>query len=215
MPHYFLLLDAPAFHGAIVPVLAASWRHRSFAPCVGLCERLQPAAAAFAERFRTGPDEPLVHAVPRGLPFDRNLWRALASELMWYTAADIPTVRTAPDTLCCLLAPDRFREGAVPRERFAPIQQAHLGSRDLVFGGGYYRPDDAGYNDLDDVRRLADYLAGVDPATWTVDQLAGLPDLDEEGREDELEFARQRFAELCEVYAGAASVGRVIVCEVM
>jgi hypothetical protein len=58
MPHYFPLLDAPAFHGAIVPSLAASWRRRS-SPCVGLCERLQPAAAAFAERFRTGPDEPL------------------------------------------------------------------------------------------------------------------------------------------------------------
>jgi hypothetical protein len=215
MPHYFLLLDAPTFHGAIVPALAASWRRRSFAPCAALCESLQPAAVAFAERFRTGADEALVNVVPRGLPFDRHLWRALASELLWYTASDLPTVRTAPDTLCCLLAPERYREGAVPRERFAPIQQAHLGSRDLVFGGGYYRPDDAGYNDAADVRRLADYLAGVDPTAWTVDQLTELPDLDDEGRQDELEYARQRFAELREVYGNAAASGRVVVCEVL
>lgn len=215
MPHYFLLLEAQEFHDVIVPALTASWRQRRFAPCVPLCERLQPAAAAFAERFRTGPDEPLVNAILRSLPFDRNLWRALASELLWYSATDIPTVRTAPDTLCYLLAPDCYREETVPRERFAPIQQAHFGSRDLVFGSGCYRPDDAGYNDVDDVRRLTNYLGAIDPATWTVEQLTGLPDLDEEGRDDELEFARQRFAELREVYTSAASAGHIVVCEVM
>jgi hypothetical protein len=215
MPHYFLLLDATTFHATIVPALAMSWRRRSFAPCTAVCEHLLPAAAAFAERFHTGSDEPLLAQVLRGLPFDRDLWRVLVSELLWYSATDIPTVRTAPDLLCCLLAPKRYREGTLPRERFAPIQQAHFGSRDLVFGGAFYRPDDAGYNDAEDVRRLAAYLAAVNPTAWSIEDLRGLPELDEEECADELEFARQRFAELHEVYAQAASAGQVIVCEVV
>lgn len=212
MPHYFLLLDANVFHD-VAAALTVSWRRRSFAPCAALCERLVPAARAFAERFHTGPDEPLL-AVAHGLAFDRGLWRSLAGEMLWYSATDIPTVRTAPDTLCCILAPGHHGD-EVPRAEFVPIQQVHQGTRDLVFGGATYRPDHAGYNNADDVPRLARYLQGVDPATWTGADLEEVPDLDEADREEELEFARQRFAELREVYAPAAAAGQVIVCEVI
>jgi hypothetical protein len=214
MPLYHLLLDASSFHGQIRPALAAAWLRRSFEPCRPLCEALLPVARAFAERYRLGPDEPLLAEVARGLPFDRDFWRHLVGEVLWYSAAEIPEFESAPDSLCCLLAPERYLEKTRIRERFAPIEQAHYGARDLIFGGACYRPDHAGYNDTPDVQRLAEYLDALDPQAWTVAGLALLEDVaSDEDRAEELEFVRDWFPALRDLYRGALQRGQIVVCE--
>jgi hypothetical protein len=216
MPLYHLLLDADAFHRQIRPALSASWRRRSFEPCRPLCSALSAAVASFARRYHTTPDEALVVQVAHGLPFDRTFWHYLAGELLWYSACDIPEFQTAPDTLRCLLAPGRPPTPPGERSRFVPVEQAHFGSRDLAFGGGLYRPEHAGYNDADDVTRLADYLAAVDPGAWTADQLAALPDLaDAADRAEEIEYVHDWFPELVALYRNARVAGQLVVCEIL
>jgi hypothetical protein len=216
MPLYHLLLDAPAFHGRIRPALSAAWLRRSFEPCRPLCEALLPAARAFAERNRLGPDQPLLAEVARGLPFDRNYWRHLVGEILWYSAAEIPEFESAAESLCCLLAPERHLEKTRIREHFAPIEQAHYGTRDLVFGGGYYRPDHAGYNDTPDVGRLTAYLDALDPQAWTVTGLALLEGAtSEEDRVEELEFVRDWFPALRELYRRARDRRQIVICETL
>ena len=79
MPLYFLLHDAAHFHQEIRPALSAAWRRRDFEPARPLCAALATAAAAFAERYHTGNDEPLLSRVASGaaVPFDRDVWRRL------------------------------------------------------------------------------------------------------------------------------------------
>ncbi|MBI1914932.1 MAG: hypothetical protein HYS12_09385 [Planctomycetes bacterium] len=213
MADYFLLLDAALFEGRMRPALAESWRRRSFEPCRDFCVSLLPRVEDFTRRYHVGEGEPLAAQVARGLVFHRDFWRALAGELLFHAADEVPEFQTCPDTLCCLLAPEHPRERAGPRERFAPIQQAHFGTRDLTFGGIAYRPDHCGLNDLDDVRRLAGYLASVDPVCWHADDLAPLPDLAEEDRAEELEIARDWFAPLRAMYERAAAKSQVVVHE--
>ena len=106
------------------------------------------------KRVEAPPDEPLLAQVARSIvPFDRDFWRLLAGEVLLYGAASVPEILTAPDTLGHLLAPGQDD---------SPIRQAHFGARGLAFGGGIYRPDAAGWNDAEDVARLADYLAAID-----------------------------------------------------
>jgi hypothetical protein len=216
MPLYFLLLSNTAFEQRLRPALAASWRQRSFEPCRPLCAELLPAALAFAQRYHLGPDDNLLAQVANGLPFERAFWRALVGEVLWYSAMDIPELQTAPEALVCLLAPEHSAQTSVARERFAPIQQAHFGARDLVFGGGYYRPVYAGYNDAADVARLAAYLATVDPQRWTPAGLTALPDLaDDEERAEELEYIRDWFPALHDLYQQARADDQVVVCEIL
>jgi hypothetical protein len=216
MPLYHLLLDAAAFHDRLRPALAAAWLRRSFTPCRALCEALLPDARAFADRYRLGPEEPLLAQVARGLPFDRDFWRHLAGEVLWYSAAEIPEFETAPDSLCSLLAPERYAERTFARERLAPIEQAHYGARDLVFGGACYRPDRAGFNDTPDVERLAAYLDALSPETWTAADLAALEDTaDEADRKEELEYVRDWFPALRDLYRRARERGEVVVSEIL
>lgn len=213
MADYFLLLDAELFEGQMRPALAASWRQRSFEPCRNFCVSLLPRVEDFTRRYHVGEGEPLAVQVARGLVFHRNFWRALVGELLFHAADEIPDVQTCPDTLCCLLAPDRLRPSPVPRKCFAPIQQAHFGTHDLTFGGIVYRPDHCGFNNLDEVRRLADYLASVDPIRWRADDLALLPDLAAEDRAEELELARDWFIPLRDLYERATAKRQVVVHE--
>jgi hypothetical protein len=216
MAVYFFILDAATFHEQIAPALAASWRERSFTPCRALCTALVPRVETFAARYGSGEGVSLLREVGRDLRFRRDLWRHLVGEVILYSAVELPDMQTALDTLCCVLAPERYREGEVPRERFAPIQQAHFGTRDLVFGGGFYRPEHAGYNDAEDVARLARYLAGVDADAWTVADIDLLRDVAApEDRAEELAFARACLAALRELYQQAQVQGRVVVCEVL
>jgi hypothetical protein len=216
MPLYHLLLDATTFHDRIRPALAAAWLGRRFAPCAALCESLLPAARSFAQRYHLGPEEPLLAQVARGLTFDRDFWRHLVGEVLWYSASEIPELQTAPDSLCCLLAPERYAERTGGRERFVPIEQAHYGARDLVLGGGCYRPDQAGYNDTADVERLAAYLDGLAPETWTAAGLVALEDAgDEADRAEELELVRDWFPALQDLYRRARDRREIVVCELL
>lgn len=214
MADYFLVLDGESFEAHARPALAAAWRQRNFEPCRALCAALTPAAHLYAQRYHTGPDEPLLCRVAGGLPFDRALWRTLAGEVLLFSALEIPEFQVNADTLCCLLAPDHYRAEVVERERLAPIQQAHRGSHDLTFGTAVYRPDHAGYNNRADVARLADYLAGVQPEAWTLHDLRDLRGAaDDEERADELAFVREWFPALRELYQRARDRNQVIVVE--
>jgi hypothetical protein len=214
MSLYFLALDAAFFIEHARPALAESWLRRSFHPCQDLCATLTPAARLYAERYHTGDDEPLLCRVAAGLPFDRSLWRALVGETLLYGAVEIPEFQCVADTLCCLLAPANYRADVAERARLAPIQQVHLGVRDLTFGPAVYRPAHAGYNDREDVRRLTAYLEAVDPQQWTTDGLRELREpLDDEGRADELAFAQEWFPALRAFYQRCRDQDRVLAIE--
>ena len=214
MAEYFLCLDAETFSRRIRPALAASWRLRSFDPCRSLCNELLPAARAYTQRYHTGEEETLVGRIAAGLPFDRACWRLLAGEVLLFAAVEIPEFQSNAESLCCLLAPELSRSEATIREQYAPIQQVLRGSRDVTFGAAVYRPEQAGYNDADDVSRLAAYLAALEPERWTVDDLRPLRDVeDEDERADELAFVREWFPVLVELYQRSRAANRVLVIE--
>jgi hypothetical protein len=216
MPVYYMLLDADLFSRRMRPALAASWRQRNFDPCRSLCLELAPAARAFADRFHAGHEEPLLCKVAADLPFDRHFWQLLVGELLLYAAAEIPEIEVAPETLCALLAPENHPSEVVPRACFAPIQQAHFGTRQLLFGTRCYRPEHAGYNDVQDVARLHEYLVRQTPEHWTVTGLAGLRDIiNDQERQEELEFAREWFPALRDLYQRAAAHDQFVVCEIL
>jgi hypothetical protein len=214
MSLYFLVLDPVVFQKQLVPPLASSWRQRSFAPCRSLCEELLPAARTFAESCGMGAEEPLLYRILGGLSFDQERWRTLVGEILTIAAEDIPDIETAPETLICLLACDHYCEEPVPRARFTPIDQILYGSRDLIFGSGFYRPEHAGINDVGDVTRLAGYLAAVDPGRWRPSDLAALRDLtDLSELVEELDYVRHWFPALQDLYRKANAAGQMIVCE--
>jgi hypothetical protein len=214
MPIYYMLLDAKLFHGQIRPALAASWRERSFDPCRAVCRALLPAARSFMQEYHAGPTEPLLCKAADGLAFDRYCWTLLVGEILLFAALEIPEIQIAPETLCCLLAPEHYRKGDLCRELFAPIQQAHYGSQELTFGHKTYRPEFAGLNDSDDVSRLSDYLADQQPAKWPLTALSALREVaDDSEREEELEFAREWFPALQDLYRRARLHQQVIICE--
>jgi hypothetical protein len=213
MSIYFLLHDAAFFHQLLCPPLAASWRGRTFEPCRALASDLMPSVLSFSERFHTRPDETLVAMLHDGLPFDRTLWRMLVGEVLLYAAREVPEIETAPDTLCHLLTPNHQLPNNVSRESFAPIQQVHFGTKDLVLGGCYFRPEHSGWNDRKDVARLTDYLESINPHLWTVADLAALGEMDEEERAEELDLVKDWFPALCDLYRRANEHQQVIVCE--
>jgi hypothetical protein len=212
MADYFLVHDGEFFERRLRPALASAWRERSFAPCRRLCRDLAPGARELALRWHVSPDDLLLFRVEHDLGFDRSFWRALAGELLLFAAREAPEFPTRLDTLVALLDPSPPTE-TPPRERQSAIRQALSGSRDLSFGAAVYRPEHAGWNNAEDVARLASRLASVRPDAWTTADLAD-PDLqDEEDREDELAFAREWFAALSDLYSRAAGANQVIVLE--
>jgi hypothetical protein len=160
------------------------------------------------------PQDALLRAIAAGLPFDRAFWHGLIGECLVHGAKVMPRLPTAPASLCCLLAPDRYAQPSTSRRHYAPIQQAHFGTRDLRFGAGYYRPDHAGLNHQGDVLRLASYLEAVDPAVWQTKDLAPLADcVGDEERAEELAFVRDWWPGLVELYQTARAQSLVVVCE--
>lgn len=214
MAEYYLCLDAETFLQRIRPALSHSWRKRSFDPCRSLCGELLPAVQAYTQRYHLSEQETLVAQVADGIPFDRVCWRHLVGEVLLFAAVEIPELASNAETLCCLLGAVPNRRESVIREQFAPIEQVLLGSRDLTFGTAIYRPDQAGYNDPDDVARLAAYLASIQPQQWTGDDLRPLSDLeDDEERSDELEFVSEWFPALVELYQRTQEKQRVLIIE--
>jgi hypothetical protein len=214
MAEYYLVLDAAEFERQTRPALAEAWRQRRFDVARALCQVLLPAARDYAERYHTGAAEPLLARIATGaVPFDRLLWRTLVGEVLLFSALEIPEFQVNADTLTCLLAPAHYRDGVGDRSLLAPVQQALFGARDLTFGAAVYRPDFAGLNTPDDVKRLAGDLAAVRPQTWSVADLSGLRAVSAEDLADELAFAREWFPVLVELYERSATADRVIVHE--
>jgi hypothetical protein len=204
---YFFVLEQAFFVEVMRPALTRAHRQCSFVPCQDLCHWLLAKTPAM-------PEDAVVRAVIDGLPFDRLFWHALIGECLVHGARDMPRLPIAPDSLCCLLAPESVASPDAPRSRFAPIQQALFGSRDLVFGGGYYRPDRAGLNERADVERLAGYLTAVDTAAWSAQDLAPLAECrDDHERAEELAYVRDWWPSLVEFYEKARANGDVVVCE--
>jgi hypothetical protein len=208
---YLLIHDADRFERKLKPAFADSWSKRSFDPCQALCQQAIPAARLYASRYQTDGEASLPILVARGLAFDRACWRALVGELLLYLALEIPELPTHTEGFCHILGPSSGL--AEQRESWPPIRQVLEGSRDLTFGSAVYRPLHAGYNTAGDVARLAAYLASVQPASWQTTDLIGLADLEEADREDELEFLREWFPVLAQVYHQAAECGRIIILE--
>jgi hypothetical protein len=213
MADYWYLLDAELFDRRIRPALGESWRQRSFAPCRELCRDFLARVEEFHRRYHITAEVPLLAQVAGGLVFDRQFCRALAGELLLYGAEAMPELQMALDSLLLLTAPERFGQADRQRDRLSPIEQAYLGSRNLTFAGMCYRPGHSGYNNAEDVRRLAGWLTSLDPAGWQPESLALLPGLAPEDRTEELAWARDWLAALREVYAGAAEQGQVLVYE--
>jgi hypothetical protein len=214
MPLFFLLHNADHFFKELSPPLGEAWRGRNFQSCRELCTRLLTRAAEFAERFHVGSSEPLLTKVLGGLPFSRSAWRYLVGEVLLYGADEIPDLATVPGVLHGLVEPGRDPSPPGQRDRFVPIEQVHFGTRDLVFGSGFYRPEAAGLNDLSDVARLANYLEGIDPWCWSITDLASLDEKVDEGeRSEELDFMRDLFPPLRDLYRNARDTQKVIVCE--
>jgi hypothetical protein len=213
MADYFFVLDAADFETRLRPALTAAYRRRSFEPLRPAAAELTAAARLYGERYHAGGDEPLLARLEHGLTFDRLLWRTLVSEILLFTAMEIPEFQTNADALCLLLAPSHYQEQVTERARLAPIQQAHRGSRDLTFGAAVYRPDQAGCNTAADVARLADYLQAVRPDAWTDAELIGLRDVPPEDLADELAFTQEWFPALVDLYRRAQTAGRMIVHE--
>jgi hypothetical protein len=204
---YFFLLPRELYHDVMRPALASALRMRSFAPCQRLCDWLLNLNAAI-------PGDSLIRAILKGLPFDRAFWHGFIGECLVHGATDIPRLATAPDSLCCLLAPNHYGKPDAPRSDYAPIQMAHFGARDLVFGHGYFRPDHAGLNDRADVTQLAEYLEAVDPTIWQPADLTSLTECrDDQERAEELAYARDCWTALVELYRGARDRDMVVVCE--
>lgn len=184
---YFHLIPAGRFHETLVPTLSASWRERSFKPII-LCG--------------------IATSIAPDMPFRRDVWRILVGELLLACAAELPELETPLDSFARLTG--QLLAGA--RADFSSIQRAILGSRDVSFGGGYYRPDQAGWNDATDVGRLTTWLRTVNPENW---KSIDLPGATEPEREDELAFAREWFPELAAMYDRADRNSYVIVSELV
>jgi hypothetical protein len=211
MPLYYLVFDPPVLEQQIRPALTASRQQRSFAPCLPLITALLPRAQAFRERYHIAVEESLLDPLLRGIPFDRHVWQLLAGELLLIAAEEVPELPIPVETFCVILG--SLVDAFLPRERFSAIQQACYGSQDLCFGVHYYRPENAGFNSPTDVGRLSRYLAEQRPEAWTVNDLAGLPNLAEEDRLEELKFARDSFPAFQALYRHAEQQGRALVVE--
>jgi hypothetical protein len=201
MPLYFMLHDAERFETLIRPALAASRRQRSFAPCEALRSALAAAIEQFVSNNRIRPEELILLNLRPDMPFNQNTWRMLAGEVLLAAADEMPEVPDVEESLVHRLGDD------------PSIQQAYHGTHALCFGGGWYRPDHAGYNDLGDVRRLADFLSSVDPDAWTGDFRPGDGPICMDERYDDLIYTRQGLKTLTDLYSLAKTGRQLIVCE--
>ena len=210
MPHLIYPIDAGFFHQRIRPTLAECRRKRSFEPGRELCRELLANVRAYHDDYHGLAGKTLVEHVVDGLSFDRQVWRAVVGEVLIFAAQELPLLRLAPDTLCCLLS----EPAAQARGLKSPVQQVLHGSRDLIFAGGFYRPDFAGFNDVVDVVRLTEYLEKIDSDQWRPDDLAALPQFaDEEDRAEEIDFVRENWPSLVAVYQKSRASECIVVCE--
>ena len=207
----FILVHDDDSHGQLRP-LAEAWRRRSFLSCRPHVANWAAAALAYADRFHVNHDDLLLPRLD-SLDFDRTVWRAVVSELLFVTARDIPQLPPHAEYLAHLLAPTQPAPDLDRRQTLAPLHQAMHGSRDLTLGVVTYRPGHAGLNTADDVARLSAYLDAVRPEGWSTADLASFADLDEADLAFELEYAREWLAGLADLYRHVGGEGRLLVFE--
>ncbi len=204
---YFMAIPREWFHQRLCGSLRACWLKRSFGPAIEICRELTPSAQNFVQRGDEGESPPLTLLIARGLAFDPDRWRVLAGELMLFGSAELPELETPLESSAAVLG----LEMPCFRGDFTPIQQAILGSRDLWFGA-CYRPDHAGWNDLDHIARLHSWLDAIEPESWSC---AGLTHLPANDRDDELVFLHEWFPALRDLYRRCAQNRWVLVSEEM
>jgi len=202
MPLYFMVHDAERFGALICPALAASWQRRSIEPLQSLQFELREDFERFATENRIRREELILLGLQPQAPFNRDIWRTVAGEVLLAAAADVPEIPDVEETLVKILGED------------PSIRQAYHGSRGLCFGGAWYRPDHAGYNATDDVVRLANWLTSIDLDRFQ-DKLSGPSQTDENEQQEELAFTTQAFKQLAAVYDRARTCGQLILCEVI
>jgi hypothetical protein len=213
MPIYFYLHEQEWFQNEFMRAMAECRRLRSFEPCRALCQSMTSRAEDYWRRYHIGDDVPLVCQVGVGSHYDSRLWELVVGELIVVGAQAIPEFVQAPELLCCLAAGKRALDPLM-REQFAPMQQAHLGARDLCLGATHYRPRHVGWNDGEDIKGLATFLSDIRPETWTKESLVRCG-FDAEESAEELEYATLCLTELRKLYEQCAAAGSVIVTELM
>lgn len=213
MPIYFYVHDRCWFQDEFLRSMAECRRLKSFRPCLALCRSMTTTAEDYWRRFHIGEDVPLVCQVDAGTRYDASLWELLVGELIVVGAREMPEIAQAPETLCCLASGDRALDPLL-RERYEPMQQVHLGTRDLCLGQAHYRPMHVGWNDAEDVKRLAAYLAALQPELWTTESLIRCG-FDSNESSEELDYAKNCLTELRKLYDDAAAAGSVMVMELI
>lgn len=208
---YFHIHDARWFHDDFVPALTNCRQRRSFVPCQKLCHYLSTTARDYCERFHVG-EQPLITRID-GLPYAPDLWRLLVGELLVFGALDLPEFEQAPELLCRLAGAEL---GEHPlRAQFGSMRQAHYGARDLSFGAAVYRPQTVGWNDAEDMARIADYLNSLAVESWSASMLkAPATAVEDADLEQELVYAQDCLPDLKRIYREAAIAGHLIVAEV-
>jgi len=203
--NYFYLIERDCFCRQIVPALNSSWQDRNLQKITELRQKLaeQPDRKIFGGR---GESERMEVCRPiDGAGFRSDLWRLIVAEILLFAASELPELETPLESWAGLLG----QELEERRGRFTPIQKAVLGTHDLNFGC-FYRPENAGWNDCNDVRELAGWLRTLNPEKWTADTLTRVP---AEDRDEELAYAREWLRLLSAMYQRAEQQGLIVVCE--
>lgn len=214
MADYCFIHKRHTFEDHIRPPVATAWRRGCFAPCRDLAAQWTPRTVEYASRYHLSLEELLIPQVAHGLPFDRALWRLFVGELLAVAAVAMPELPTHLESLAHLLVPEHPHPDLSDRPALPTVYQALLGSRDLTFGLATYRPGHAGYNNSEDVARIAAYLQATDPTTWTAAHLLGFAGTDtEDDRAEELAFAREWLGVLTGLYVAAAGADHVVILE--
>jgi hypothetical protein len=198
MADYLLIHENEAF-ARLRPVLADAYGRRSFRGLEPHLGALREAARAYARSYYIDPGEIFLLGVEPATRFSRAAWRTLVGELLVVTAAEMPELPGHLESL------DRLLPAPLARE-------ALRGCADLTFGLATYRPGLAGYNSVDQNKRLLGELRAVDPSAWSESMLVSETIDPEEAREELLD-ARDGFVRVVELYERVVRAGRVIVFE--
>ncbi len=200
MADYLLVHDGLRF-AHLRPILGDAWWRRSFAGCTPHVEAWRAAARQYANAYHIDPQELFLVGFGPKTPFTSSSWRTLVGEILVVTAVEMPELPSHLESLARLLPPSLAKD-------------AFQGGGDLTFGLATYRPGLAGFNTVDDNRRLLGELRAIVPAGWSTSTLLA-DELDEDDLLDELAYSREWFAVLVDLYERVVRDDRVIVFETM
>ena len=198
MADYLLVHDRLKFE-LMRPVLATSWRRKSFRDCAPYLDAWRDAAHQYAHSYHIDPQEILLLSVEPKTRFASALWRTLVGELLVVTADEMPELPGHLESLARLL-PESL------------AVQTLEGCGDLLFGLATYRPGRSRFNSIEDNRGLLDELRAIDSSKWSAEMLLS-GEMDREDASEELLFAREWFAVLLDLYERVVRDDRVIVFE--